>query len=725
MSGKRKKKPEEVEKLLEDVKESEERFRMLVESTRDFFYEFDSNGRATYISPQAQDFIGFTTDELIGRSLDQFVSEEEIPEAREMFSRWMSGGEVAMHEMNVVHRDGTVLPIEVQSSPVIRNGKIAGIRGIARDILQRKRMEEELRRSQDIFRMFMDSATDLIILFDSDLNIIDINQKILEFLPNGKTLKNVIGKPITFLAPDLKKSGRYEGYQNVIESGQPLAYDDVMTHPKWGNRHFSVRAFKVGDGMGMIATDITEKKKAEEELRDSEEKWRSLTENSPDFILLLDTNLIVRFINYMLPGLEKEDFLGTPLYDHNRPEDRATVKKLLQKVLKKGGVENYEFEYKSPDGKPFFMEMRVAPRRLHDEIIGLTINAQDISKRKEAEGALRKSEKKYRDLVDTAIVGIIQTTLDGEILFVNRALASIAGFHTPEEMIAEGALPRYKYPRDREEWIEKLREDRRVDNFEAEFLKRGGGTGWGLMSSTLEGDVITTITVDITERKMVEDQLRKLSGHLRRVREDERTQIAREVHDELGQTLTALKMDMAWLKKRMDKGQRPIHKKINAMAKLVEREIEVVKELSARLRPGMLDDLGLAAAIEWQAEEFQKRTGIPCKLTIDPEDLVLDRDLSTAIFRIFQEALTNVTRHARATKVRASLKGESASVELIIEDNGVGIREDQMSEPQSFGIIGMRERVHSWGGEITIRGRHGKGTKVTVKVPVGRQGDTP
>jgi len=184
--------------------------------------------------------------------------------------------------------------------------------------------------------------------------------------------------------------------------------------------------------------------------------------------------------------------------------------------------------------------------------------------------------------------------------------------------------------------------------------------------------------------------------------------------------LTAFKMDLSWLDKRLSKSQKPLLDKIKSMSELVAMTIRAVQRISTELRPGLLDDLGLSAAMEWQAEEFQNRTGIKCELTLGSEDIVLDQERSTAIFRIFQETLTNITRHANATNVNASLKEENGKLVLEVEDNGKGITEEQISHPKSFGLMGIRERALGFGGKVEIKGIPGEGTTVTVSIPVDK-----
>ena len=213
------------------------------------------------------------------------------------------------------------------------------------------------------------------------------------------------------------------------------------------------------------------------------------------------------------------------------------------------------------------------------------------------------------------------------------------------------------------------------------------------------------------------EQLRDLTAYLQTAREEERTHIAREIHDELGQTLTALKFDLSWLTKRLPEDRADLENKAQVMSGLIDETIHTVRRVATELRPGLLDDLGLAAAIEWQAQEFAARTDIGCELQLDDESISPDRDLTTAVFRIFQETLTNIARHAEATQVRVTLADRPDALVLTVQDNGKGITEDQVSDSKSLGLIGMRERARAWGGDITFEGIPDRGTTVTVRVP--------
>ncbi len=228
-----------------------------------------------------------------------------------------------------------------------------------------------------------------------------------------------------------------------------------------------------------------------------------------------------------------------------------------------------------------------------------------------------------------------------------------------------------------------------------------------------------------SEREQVEMQLkrsqelfRNLSTHLQMIREEERTRIARRIHDDMGQALTALKIDLSWLNKRLADDQDRIHEKLQSMVTLINETIETVHNLSEDLRPGILDDFGLSAAIEWQAEEFQRRTGMECRTSLPPDEFELSKDKSTNLFRIVQESLTNVIRHANATRVEIRLAEKDGLLLLEVADNGKGIAKAAITNPKSFGLIGIKERVHSLGGEVDIAGTPNAGTRLFVKMPI-------
>jgi signal transduction histidine kinase len=241
---------------------------------------------------------------------------------------------------------------------------------------------------------------------------------------------------------------------------------------------------------------------------------------------------------------------------------------------------------------------------------------------------------------------------------------------------------------------------------------------FGLEGFLLSWLVVSRKRVEHEVRKSRED-LRALSAHLQSGIEAERTRIAREIHDELGQSLTGLKFDVSWLRDQATESTgEPERMKLDATLKNIDTAIQSVRRIATELRPPVLDTLGLTAAIEWQAADFQNRTGIECQLKPMAEDIRLDREGATAVFRVFQESLTNVARHAQATKVQVGLERVNGHLRLRLADNGKGIGDMETSGTHSLGILGMHERVRLLNGEMSISGEKGRGTVINVDIPL-------
>ena len=234
---------------------------------------------------------------------------------------------------------------------------------------------------------------------------------------------------------------------------------------------------------------------------------------------------------------------------------------------------------------------------------------------------------------------------------------------------------------------------------------------------------------EVAERRVAEAQLRTseanlraLTAHLQRIREEERVRISRDIHDELGQQLTGLKIELNGIAKRVPPELRPLAKRVGSVLALVDETIESVRKLARSLRPALTDQLELAAALELQIREFRRRTGLRCRLALPPAMPQLDNNRATALFRVFQEMLTNVARHAKATRVDAWLTIDKGSIVLCVQDNGRGFGTIATAGPGALGLLGMRERLRSFGGQVTIEGAVPKGTRVTATMPIDASG---
>ncbi|MBT8386091.1 MAG: PAS domain-containing sensor histidine kinase, partial [Ignavibacteria bacterium] len=351
-----------------------------------------------------------------------------------------------------------------------------------------------------------------------------------------------------------------------------------------------------------------------------------------------------------------------------------------------------------------------------------------------AELELVENEKKFRMLFNNAndSVFVTQFTEDkayGDFIEVNDIACKRLGYTKKEFLsLSPSAIVEPKYIEEFNSWMERLLTDNHVI-FEIVHKAKDKRLIPVEISSHLfnyENKLtILSIARDITERKQAEEKLkrtslvlRNLASHLQTVREDERSMIAREVHDELGQVLTVLKIHVSLLSNKLREDQGNLKEKTNTILKFIDDTVETVQRITSKLRPGILDELGLVPAIEWQTEEFKKVTGIQCSISLPSYEIKLDEDKSTAIFRIFQEALTNVVRHASAKRVSVTIKTISKYLLLEVTDNGFGISNEQVKNPKSLGIISMKERALILGGEVSIEGIPNKGTTVTVQIPL-------
>ena len=383
----------------------------------------------------------------------------------------------------------------------------------------------------------------------------------------------------------------------------------------------------------------------------------------------------------------------------------------------------------------FFSPDAVAPNAaLLDVLTHIGTQLGRVIERERAAEALREREALLGAVFDQSAVGIAVTDRSARFIRSNRAFQEMIGYDARELRSLSHVDITYAedLPQNRELMAELARGTRSSYTFEKRYCRKDGRLIWAHVTvSALPAEAgapqrFVGMVEDVTERKAAEaelqrhrTQLRELAARLEAAREAERARIAREIHDELGQALTALKIDVLWLKKRVLESSPELTRKLDGMTAIIDSTAQGIQRVAAELRPSVLDELGLRAAIEWEAREFATRTGIECRVELPEGQPAVDASRATAVFRIFQEALTNVARHAAATHVLVRLGMTPNALDLTVADNGRGIREGALHDSRSLGLLGMRERAGNFHGNVTITGNPGAGTILTLTMPRG------
>lgn len=670
----------ELEEAGEVLRDSAEEYRSIYENVPEVLIRIDKYGKIVGANDHSATF-GRKPEDIIGKKFTElgFFDLKDIPKYWALFKDVITGKKTVIGmELEVKHKDGHKIPIEVNTSLFRKNGKIEGFLSVGRNVTERKRAEQEIRQRNDDLALINTIATEVsqTLNLDEILNI--ALNRVLESVQldvGGIFFFDQAGKKLNLVV--------HRGISHEFEAEIKTINIDEKT------LEVATRKGKRGDFIFSIEAVL--KNRAELQRLKTAMKKENLSIQSTVPVLLY----------------ARETILGVLVLVSRQPRQLSDAERQLLTSI----------------GQQIAVAIENA--RLYEEA------QQEITERKLTEEALRLSEEKFRLLFENVPVGIYQGTPSGRLFTVNLALVDMLGYNTADEMRGDNHVKDLYL--DPEEWkffVRELASKDELRNVEV-TLKRKDGTPIIALENVnairyKDGRIryYEGMFIDITERKEAEEevaqsreQLRNLSFHLQRIREEERRAIAREIHDELGQELTALKMDLSWLSSKLPQDQQLLGTRVTGMTELANSMIQTVKRITSELRPAVLDDLGVAAALEWEIGEFQKRTGYNCELLIEPEELELDPGRSTAVYRIVQEGLTNIARHARATSVVTRLKAGAEELEMTIRDNGIGITKEQLESQESFGLVGIRERARQYGGEALITGAVGEGTTITVKIP--------
>ena len=635
-------------------------------------------------------------------------------------------------------------------------------RATMRDLQDKLIQEQTLRESELRYRILFESAGDAIFLMQGE-TFIDCNRRALEMFRCSRS--HLIGKtPFTY-SPPRQRDGS-DSRQAAREKVRQ-ALDGETLHFEWQHCRLDGTPFDAEVVLNRLVTqgetlllglvrDITERRQMENALRESDQRYKDFISHSNEGVWriemappipagLPENETVERVLRHgciaecnlalarILGYSTTEEVVGKRLQDviPSADSDKERVESLLSAARGGWVTRNTEFRGVDQQGNIKYLlrtEIPIVENGMLVRVWGIT---RDVTALKQADEARKESEERFRNLSNASLEGIM-IHHQGVVLDANPAFARLFGYEQPEDLIGKEALRLLLTPSSQASIRHRMTEHE-TGLIEVTGVRRDGTTFAAETDSRpvkyLGQDARIVSCRDVTERKVAQEelhhsfeQLHALAARLQNIREEERTRVAREIHDQLGQALSAIKIGLTSLVRGLPADQTHPLKKTSSILQLVDEMIQTVRRISTELRPGILDDLGLVAAVEWAGEEFEARTGTKCRFALPTDDFAVDPERATAVFRIFQETLTNVARHADASEIRVRLAMEGKDLTLEVHDNGRGISEERLSNRRSLGILGMRERAMLLGGELTITGAPGKGTTVRVRVPeAGRQ----
>ena len=471
-----------------------------------------------------------------------------------------------------------------------------------------------------------------------------------------------------------------------------------------------------------------------EALKESEERFGQMFRLSPDGIVVttVGDGRVIEANDAMLRilGRGRNDVVGRTVTELGIWRDVFEHKAMVAvPAMTPGGMRQYEHVVRTPEGEKRDVLARTTRIDLQGEAVLLSM-VRDITERRRAQRLLEESEKRLAKMIEGSPEAItIASIEDGTFMLVNPAAQRLSGY-TVEEMMGKSAigLGFWPDPEERKRLVADVQRQETVHAREIRLRRKDGRVRDVLCSAALidfeGGKFMMFQGIDITERKNAEEDLRQhqellreLSAHHETVREEERAHIAREIHDEMGQALTALKMDMSVIGLESARSAPKTAKEIQGLKGRVDDIIQLVRDVAAALRPSALD-LGILSGIEWLVDEFQKRSGIRCEVKVEDGEIRLKEDRSIVLFRILQESLTNISRHANATSVEIRLRSNATHVRLDVKDNGRGFDVETTRKKKTFGLLGIRERVIMLHGTLSISSVPGEGTQVSVSIPL-------
>jgi PAS domain S-box-containing protein len=596
----------------------------------------------------------------------------------------------------------------------------------------------------------LDALSDHIAILDEAGSIIAVNRAWRRFADLNHPQPTTVCEGANYLSicdaargADSEQAAEFAAAVRAILRGEQDEFSlEYPCHSPDEQRWFKVQATPItseGTVRVVVAHEtITNRKLAEEALLHSEEIYRHVVEGQTELITRFKADGTFTFVNQaycLFFGKPHGELMGKkwqPLAFH---DDVPIIEERLSSMSPDNPVVVIENRNYSASGEiRWFQFVNRGFYNNEGQLVEIQSIGRDITELKKITEELSESEERYHSLVSSSIDAVLLTVPDGRILAANEAACRMFGM-SEEELVRIGR--RGVIDTSDSRLAPALEERDRTGKFRGEltFVRKDGTIFEGEISSALfterHGQLRTSMVIrDISDRNRTEqelfasrEQLRTMAARCRAAREEERTNIAREIHDVLAQELTRIKFDLGWVERGIATHSNIttpeiLFSRFSEMRHSVDAAINCVQKIATELRPVVLDCLGLCATIEWQARDFQSRTGIECLADVPAEEMVKDRDAATAIFRILQETLTNVSRHSKATQVKILLQIETGQIHLRVHDNGCGVSLDSINNPMSIGLAGMRERAQLLGGHFEIQSRPGSGTTIEVRLPL-------
>ena len=584
-----------------------------------------------------------------------------------------------------------------------------------------------MKESEEQFRILFEQASDGIIVADDNLQIIDVNSSTCNML--GYTRDELINLCVQDILAVVEA-------HRIAPSVQLMMRGEIVKVPwKLKRKDQSVfsceaSATRLSDGRLMATVrDITEQLAEKEKLLKSEERFRHTLDHLLEGCMIIGFDWTYLYFNDAINkgNYSRNDLMGRSMLEMFRGVEQTNIFSHYKRCMEERIPQQFEEEYIFADGTSIWNTFSVEPIPE-----GIFVLALDITKQKQIEESLRDSETKWRNLFEILPVGVSVVDSNRRITDFNNALCQILEL-SPEELLSGKYNNRRYLGTNNSELnfhelpsIRTIRENKTLKEVEVCVEKEDGTRKWVTVNAAPVPNLNSSVVVtnDISQRKKWEEeiqnskiQLDQLHKHINEVREEERSVIAREIHDELGQTLASLKLDLIGIQEDNER-QVKLKRKISKAITMVDNSIKTVRKISSALRPQMLDELGLASAIEWLSNDFKKRSGIKCTLDLQEFDEP-GGIISISLFRIFQAALANIMLHSRAKSIAVKLTMSNGLLVLSVKDDGIGITQEQISSPKSFGIVGMQERAKQINGTFEIHSQANIGTEIIVMVPLG------